>query len=84
MANTASATLVEGDKIVFGDKQPVMYRSFLKKSEPATTRLVRTACKALADGGNDKSGCYGLFMEYISPLLRRRDLTTYQLSFFFN
>ena len=39
--------------------------SVLNKSEAGTTRLVRTACKAFAKGGDEKSGCHRAWKTFL-------------------
>lgn len=82
MADTASSCLIETDKIVFGEKAPIFDASFSKKSEPGTTRLVRTTCKAFAEGGDEKSGCYGSFLEFVRPSLKENGFRSLPLERF--
>ena len=71
LAETASAALLETEKESFDDDPPIMDKFFRKPKEPGTTRLVRTACKAVAEGGDEKSGCHGSFLEYFRPTLEQ-------------
>ena len=69
LAQTASKAILETEKESFADEPPILDRSFRKIYEPGTTRLVRTVCKALAEGADEKSGCHGSFLEYVRPTL---------------
>ena len=70
LAEVASSAAVEAENGFFGEQLPIMDGSFLKAKEPGATRLIRTACKAAAQGGDKKSGCHGTFLEYMRPKLR--------------
>ena len=70
MAEVASSAAVEADNGFLGEQLPIMNGSLLKAKEPGATRLIRTACKAAAQGGDEKSGCHGTFLEYMRPKLR--------------
>ena len=70
MAEGASSAAMEADNGFLGEQLPIMDGLFLKAKEPGATRLIRTACKAAAQGGDEKSGCHGSFLEYMRPKLR--------------
>jgi hypothetical protein len=53
MAETASSCLKEVEMLFFDNAPPIWNPSF-KSAEPGGTRLVRTTCKALTNGGDDK------------------------------
>ena len=65
LAEVASSAAREAENGFFGEQLPIMDGSFLKAKEPGATRLIRTACKVAAQGGDEKSGCHGSFLEYI-------------------
>ena len=71
LAETASSSLLEAQAGFFEQEAPIMDKSFRKASEPGTTRLVRTTCKAVAHGGDEKSGCHGSFLEFLRPTLKQ-------------
>ena len=53
MAESANKTLIECEKVVFDREMPPAFDvSFVKKSESATVRLIRTCSKAFAKGGD--------------------------------
>ena len=71
MATMASTSLLETQSgLVEGDSLPIFDKSFMSGSEPGAIRLVRTASKAAAYGGDEKSGCHGRFAEFMSPTLK--------------
>lgn len=72
LAETASASLVQTDNANFQEEPPIMDKNFRNKKEPGATRLVRTACKAIAEGGDEKSGCHGSFLEFLRPTLKEQ------------
>lgn len=65
MADACSKSLKEAEKGMFETQPPIFERSFLKATEPGAVRLVRTACKAIAGGADEKSGCHGQFTAYM-------------------
>ena len=71
LAEVASASLLETQKGFFekDDTPPILDKTFLKQSEPGATRLIRTTCKAVAYGGDEKSGCHASFTSYVKPML---------------
>eukprot|EP00057_Strongylocentrotus_purpuratus_P007736 XP_011662210.1 PREDICTED: uncharacterized protein LOC105437383 [Strongylocentrotus purpuratus] len=69
LAETASSSMLETQQGFFSEA-PAFDKSFQKASEPGTTRLIRTACKAVAHGGDEKSGCHGNFLAFIRPWLK--------------
>ena len=70
LAEVASTALKESDKGFFADKSPILDGSFSKGNESGAVRLIRTASKAVAQGGDEKSGCHGSYMEYMRPHLK--------------
>ena len=73
MATMASTSLLETQSgLVEGDSLPIFDKSFMSGSEPGAVRLVRTASKAAAYGGDEKSGCHGRFVEFMSPTLKSK------------
>ncbi len=73
LADVASSSLLQ-TQAGFFDEAPIHDRSFLRASEPGTTRLIRTTCKSIAQGGDEKSGCHGSFLEYFRQTLKERGL----------
>ena len=70
LAETASSALHQAEAATFKDEAPIHDKFFRKKSEPGATRLIRTTCKAVAEGGDEKSGCHGSFLDFMRPSLR--------------
>ena len=71
LAEMASKSLLETQGgLLEEDSIPIFDKSFLSRTEPGATRLTRTACKAAAEGGDEKSGCHGLFLEFMRPTLK--------------
>ena len=70
LAETASRSLVETEKGFFEDNPPIYDKSFTKTTEAGATRLIRTMCKAIAQGADEKSGCHGSFSTHLMPFLK--------------
>ena len=73
-ATATQAAVTEAEKGLFDGEPPIFQSSFRKVSEPGSCRLVRTASKAFAAGGDDKSGCFGPFRRYVTPFLKQKKL----------
>ena len=67
VAQVAGSTLLELE-----NKNPIEITGpqIVNATEPGTVRLIRTAAKAFARGGDEKSGVYGDFMDF-EPLLSK-------------
>lgn len=77
LATTCQAALAEIEKGLFSDSDdgpPILEKSFLKDKEPGSTRVIRTACKAFAMGGDEKSGCFGAFNVHMKETLKEHKL----------
>jgi len=71
MADTAQKSLVETEKLHFEEgNTPILNKMFEKHGQPGTIRLILTACKAFARRGDQKNGCHGNFMTFISEFLK--------------
>ena len=68
-------SIMEGESAHFDGQIPVHDVRYRKKSESGTLRLIRTACKAFAFGGDLKAGCHSRFLLWIQPWLKERSLT---------
>lgn len=82
LAEAASAALLQYEKTVFDTNPPIHDKSFQKASEPGATRLIRTACKAFAAGGDEKSGMHGNFSTYTRDFLKQHKLRSVPLERF--
>ena len=60
----------EAEQGFFTEKVPIFDPSFQKGDESAVARLVRTTCKAIARGADEKSGCHGPFKTFILSQLK--------------
>ena len=76
MAEVASKSLVEAEKSI--DESEGNF----KATEPGTTRLIRTASKAFARGGDEKSGVHGPFQAFVKPFLQQHKMTSIPLERF--
>ena len=82
LAEAASAALIVHEKGVFGTDVPIHDKSFLKSNEPGSARLIRTASKAFARGGDDKNGIHQQFKSYINNFLQQHKLRSLPLERF--
>ncbi|XP_053405011.1 uncharacterized protein LOC128558821 [Mercenaria mercenaria] len=73
-AEVSNRAVLEVQKGFFEDLPPIYDKKFLKSSESGTLRLVRTACKALARGGDEKSGKFAEFKLYSKDFLKENGL----------
>ena len=80
MAETAGKSLLEAEKGLCGGSIPSAAPHICKPLESGTVRLVRTACKAFAHGGDAKSGCHLQCMAHIMPFLQSHNMSTLPLS----
>ena len=80
MAETAGKSLLEAEKGLFGGSIPSAAPQMRSPSESGTVRLVRTACKAFARGGDARSGCHLQFMAHVQPFLNAHKMTTLPLT----
>lgn len=55
---------------------------FIKRSESAIIRFIRTACKLLAVGADDKSGCSSPFSTYLKSQGLKNNLTDFRYNRF--
>ena len=53
-----------------------LIKNLKRKNEPGTLQLLRTACKAFARLGDEKSGRYKKFKPYIQPFLKEHKMQT--------
>ena len=74
LADVANQSIKEAETALFDDEPPISDRGFKSQKESSTTRLVRTACKAFARGGCEKSGCHGYFLDFVKPFLEENGL----------
>lgn len=70
-AEACNISVAEAEKGFFGDSPPIFDKSFLQLKDAGSTRLIRTACKALSRGGNEKSGRFRDFSNFIDEFLRQ-------------
>ena len=69
-AETANASMKEAEQGFFTEKVPIFDPSFQKGDESVVARLMRTTCKAIARGADEKSGCHGPFKTFILSQLK--------------
>lgn len=81
-AETASACLVEAEKVLFDSEVPIHDPSFRKQKESGCLRLIRTVSKAFSCGGDEKSGVFGPFNLYCKPFLQEKGLNSLPLERF--
>lgn len=70
-ADTCNASLTELEKANFDQEPPIFDKSFQKSSESSAVRVIRTTCKALARGANEKSGKFKDFCLYTKAWLKQ-------------
>ena len=80
MAETAGKSLLEAEKGLFGGSIPSAAPQMSSPSESGTVRLVHTACKAFARGGDARNGCHLQFMAHVQPFLNAHNMTTLPLT----
>lgn len=78
MADVASTSIAEAEK---AGAEPAVSGAEQcgKEGESGTARLVRTACKAFARGGDEKSGCHSMFAAFCQPFLKEHGFRTLPL-----
>ncbi|WAR12743.1 SPIN3-like protein [Mya arenaria] len=81
-AETCNASLIELKNANFNNEAPIFDKSFFKKSESGAARLIRTACKALARGADEKSGKFNDFNLYMKQVLKENDMKSIPLEEF--
>ena len=69
-ADAANASMKEAEQGFYPGEVPIYDPSFKKGDEAAVARLVRTSCKAVARGADEKSGCYSPFKTFIFSQLK--------------
>lgn len=81
-AKVSNATLIELEKANFNNDPPIFDRSFAKVSESSVVRLIRTTCKALVRGADEKSGKENDFNTFVTPFLKDNKLHSIPLEEF--
>jgi E1A/CREB-binding protein len=81
IAETSSSSVKLVEEEYFENASPIFNKAF-KSAEAGCVRLVRTACKALQYGGDDKSGCHKVFLEFVKPFLSSHGIRTLPLTTF--
>ena len=79
-AESCGKALLEVEQANFGDSCPTNDKSFSKPGESGTLRLVRTTCKLFSRGGDEKSGCFGTFKNYVSDFLKENKMMSLPLT----
>ena len=79
-AEVTDKALKEVETSHFNGKTPAFSTTFSKKSESGVTRLIRTACKSFAFGGDEKTGCHGQFLTYINQRLKDNHMHSFPLT----
>ena len=69
-AEAASKTIGQLEKAEFENTVPSQSH-FVTKNASAAERLIRTSCKALAPGADEKSGVYGQFKVFYKSISKR-------------
>lgn len=82
IAESSNKALVNAESGLFADRVPQPDGTFKNSSESGATRLVRTASKAFAAGGDEKSGCHSNFAVYLKPFLTENGLRSLPLKTF--
>lgn len=82
IAETSNKALINAESGIFVGEVPKPDGTFKISSESGTTRLVRSASKAFAAGGDEKSGCYAAFSVFVKPFLRGHRLKSLPLKTF--
>ena len=62
------------EKGFYEGKPPAYDKSFTKVTESGTARLVRTACKALSRYGDEKSGKFKEFSNFLDAFLKENEM----------
>lgn len=76
IAEGSNTALVELESLNFGgaDKVPIKDAKFRKASESGICRMIRTACKVFAYGGDAKTSVHGRFMVEVGDYLKTSGL----------
>ena len=77
-----NATINIAEQAHFDGKVLIYDRSFQKKGESGVVRLIRTACKAFAFGGDERTGCHSRFVTWIKSWLEERKVHSLPLTRF--
>jgi len=81
-ADTCNASLKELEMANFNNDPPVFDKSYLKPSESGGVRLIRTTCKALVRGADEKCGKFKDFNPYVRDFLNGNKLHSIPLEEF--
>ena len=81
-AEVCNASLIQLENAHFSGQPPIFDKSFMKVSESSVVRLIRTTCKALARGADEKSGKYNDFNTFVTPFLKENKLHSIPLEEF--
>ena len=81
-AETCNATVNELEKAHFDNNPPIFDKNFLKNSQSCVVRLIKTTCKALARGADEKSGKYKDFTTFVKVFLQQHKLHSIPLEEF--
>lgn len=73
-AETCNSTCSHVEKGLFKNNFRIFDRSFRTLNESGVSRLVRTTCKALARGADEKSGKHRDFVLYANDFLHENDM----------
>ena len=74
-AESDNFSIMEAEGAHFNGEISIHDARYSKKTESGTRKLIRTACKAFAFGGDLKAGCHSRFLLWIKPWLKERSLT---------
>ena len=79
-AESANKSLIQSEKGLFKESTPAYDKAFVKKTESATIRLIRTCSKAFSKGGDEKNGVNLEFVSYVQPFLKQHKLHSLPLA----
>jgi hypothetical protein len=74
MADVSQHSIFEVEKAHFDGNIPINNPSFSKNGQSGTVRLILTACKSFARRGDQKNGCHGAFVTFVSDFLKSNKL----------
>ena len=81
-AESDNATINTAGQAHFDNKVSTYDSTFQKKGESGVVRLIRTACKAIAFGGDERTGCHSRFVTWIKPWLEEKKVHSLPLTRF--
>lgn len=74
MADVSQQAIYDIEKAHFDGTVPIHNSSYTKSNQSGTVRLIMTACKSFARRGDQKSGCHGAFVTFVTDFLKSNKL----------